>query len=300
MGRVNETTRPVVVTRAEAPGSGLSGELAGVGLPVLHWPVVGIEPVDPQEWAGCRNALGTFDWIVFTSVHAVEAVTEAVCEPPHARIAAVGPSTAEALRERGWRVDLIGSGHGAEGLLGPLAEAGVRGRRVLHPASSRALPTLEEGLGRLGAEVVRLIAYRTVAAALDLNECRGWIARAGLGAVTFASPSAVIELARALGDADFARLLAGAPALAIGPTTGRELETRAIKPVLAAQPTLRGLALACRTLMLGIQAGPRSAGPEQDGTAGSSPEPRAAPAPVGGIPGWDAPAAQRTHKRLQS
>ncbi len=254
---MSECGRPVVVTRAESPGRGLSGELARVGLPVLHWPVVGIEPVDPAEWAEQRRAIDTFDWIVFTSAHAAEAVTEAVPNAPRARIAAVGSATADTLRERGWPVDLTGAGGGAEGLLEALAEAGVRGRRVLHPASSRALPTLAQGLARLGAEVVRFVAYRTVAGALDVGECRGWISRHGVGAVTFASPSAVIELEHALGEADFGALLADAPALAIGPTTAHALEARAVTPIVAPSPTLRALALACEALTRGTPTGKR-------------------------------------------
>ncbi len=260
---MSDAARPVVVTRAEPTDGGLSAELARLGLPVLHWPVIGIGPADPAEWEMHRRSIGTFDWIVFTSAHAVEVLTEAMPKPAHARIAAVGPSTAETLRERGWPVDLTGHGNGAEGLLGPLAEVGVRGRRVLYPASSRALSTLSEGLERLGAEVVRFAAYRTVGAALDVADCRSWIWRRGIGAVTFASPSAVIELERALGGADFERLLADAPALAIGPTTARELEARAVTPVVASNHTLHGLALACEALLRAIQPGSRSAQPEQ-------------------------------------
>jgi uroporphyrinogen III methyltransferase/synthase len=287
---VSDSARPIVVTRTEAPGSGLSGELTRLALPVLHWPVVGIAPAEPGEWDEPRRTIGTFDWIVFTSVHAVEAVTDVLAPPSGARIAAVGPATAEALRERGWRVDLTGVGHGAEGLLAGLAAVGVRGRRMLHPASSRALPALAEGLTRLGAEVVRFVAYRTVAAALDVEACRGWIARRALGVVTFASPSAVIELERALGEADFAQLLANAPALAIGPTTARELEARAVAPRLAAEHTLHGLALACLALQHATAPGLRP-------IAGGDPGPSTAPTQAEPNRGWDGQAALRTDKR---
>jgi uroporphyrinogen-III synthase len=92
--------------------------------------------------------------------------------------------------------------------------------------------------------VVTVEAYRTESgASLDLESCRTWIARQGVGAVTFASPSAVTELERALGEADFSRLLATAPAVAIGPTTARALSERGHTPVLAESATLRGLAI---------------------------------------------------------
>jgi len=63
-----------------------------------------------------------------------------------------------------------------------------------------------------------------------------------IGAVTFASPSAVIELERALGAPHFTRLLAQAAVVAIGPTTARALAERGRTAVLAESATLSGLA----------------------------------------------------------
>ena len=60
--------------------------------------------------------------------------------------------------------------------------------------------------------------------------------------MTFASPSAVTELARALGEEDFQRLLSGAAAVAIGRTTARELAARGYPAVVAESATLQGLA----------------------------------------------------------
>ena len=70
-----------------------------------------------------------------------------------------------------------------------------------------------------------------------------------IGAVTFASPSAVIELERALGPADFKRLLGKAASVAIGPTTARALAERGRTAVLAESATLAGLANTTLRLM---------------------------------------------------
>jgi len=117
------------------------------------------------------------------------------------------------------------------------------GVRVLYPASSRALPTIATGLRQLGASVTQVEAYRTQAAPLDIEECRAWIARGGVGAVTFASPSAVSELAHALGEADFQRLLADAAAVAIGRSTAAEVNARGHSAVVADSATLHDLAI---------------------------------------------------------
>jgi uroporphyrinogen-III synthase len=147
------------------------------------------------------------------------------------------------LRQRGWTVDIVPDDANAGSLIAALAPVAKEGMRVLYPASSRALPTIAKGLAQLGAQVTQVEAYRTDASAsLDVAACRAWIERRQIGAVTFASPSAVIELERALGREDFEKLLTSAAAVAIGPTTARVLTEFGRAPVLAESATLRGLA----------------------------------------------------------
>jgi uroporphyrinogen-III synthase len=140
-------------------------------------------------------------------------------------------------------LDLLPSEANAAALVESFAGQAA-GARILFPASSRALPTIAAGLTQLGANVVQVEAYRTesASAALNVENCRSWIARNGIGAVTFASPSAVDELEHALGKDDFDRLLSSAAAVAIGPTTARALTDRGHTPTLAESATLRGLA----------------------------------------------------------
>ncbi len=243
--------KPVIVTRAEPAGGPLSLELEQLGMPTLRWPAIGIVPADPAQLAQALTR-DAFDWIVLTSRHGVAALTDLLPAPPAGvRIAAIGPASAHALRERGWPVDLIGEA-GAESLLRAFETADIRGRRILHPTSSRALPALGEGLDRLGAKLVSVEVYRTIPASLDIESCRATIARGDIGAVTFASPSAVIELEHALGSGDFQHLLSIAAAVAIGPTTAHELTVRGLSPVVAAPHTLHGLAVCCHALARGI------------------------------------------------
>jgi uroporphyrinogen III methyltransferase / synthase len=245
---VPEQSRPVVVTRAEGSDGPLSRELRGMGLRVLSWPALRVGTADLRALSAALAAVRSFDWIVFASRQAVAAVLgQLPAAPAGVRIAAVGRATALTLRQRGWPVDLVPEEGSAAALVVAFAarwSPADAGTRILYPASSRALPTLTAGLTQLGAVVTQVEAYRTEAAALDLTECRAWIARGGVGAVTFASPSAVSELARSLGAEDFERLLSDAAAVAIGSTTARELGARGHSAVVAESATLHGLALA--------------------------------------------------------
>lgn len=237
--------KAVVVTRAEKPDGPLSSALRGLGLEVLLWPAVSMQSANTPLLREAAKSLQQFDWIVFASRQAVAAITaHALTRPSALRVAAVGQATAQVLKQRGWEVHLIPSEANAEALVAAFAtEASVKGKRVLFPASSRALPTITAGLTQLGAQVTQVEAYRTEAAPLNLEDCRSWIARDGIGAVTFASPSAVVELERALGSQDFARLLERSRAIAIGPTTARVLSERGRPAILAESTTLQGLAL---------------------------------------------------------
>ena len=237
------STRPVVVTRAESADGPLSRELRELGLSVLVWPAVSVTRADPAPLAAALKSIARFDWIVFASRHAVAAVLEALPQaPPALKVAAIGRATAQVLRQRGWPVELTPDEASAAALVQAFAARAGEGGRVLYPASSRALPTLATGLRQLGLNVTQVEAYRTESATLDVADCRAWIDRAALGAVTFTSPSAVDELARALGDEDFGRLLNGAAAVVIGRTTARALKARGHPAVIAAAATLAGVA----------------------------------------------------------
>ena len=252
--------RLVVVTRAESADGPLSSELRSLGLPVLLWPAVAVEMAERGPLENALERATSFNWIVFASRHAVAAVTEILPTAPRGvRIAAVGQATAQVLRQRGWPVDLLPTDANAAALVEAFeASAAAMGSRILFPASSRALPTIAAGLTQLGAEVVQVEAYRTESSAtLDVEDCRTRISRGGIGAVTFASPSAVDELEHALGKTDFDRLLSTATAVAIGLTTARALTDRGHTPTLAESATLHGLAHTTHRLMQRSEAQPR-------------------------------------------
>jgi uroporphyrinogen-III synthase len=188
-------------------------------------------PVDllPTE----ANAAGLVDAFAATAAAARAAVVSA----PNSATAAAGAHASAASS------DTAGAGTSAAASSGTTATAAIDGARILFPASSRALPTIAAGLKQLGAEVTQVEAYRTESSgALDVETCRSWIARGSIGAVTFASPSAVDELEHALGKDDFDRLLSAATPVAIGPTTARALTDRGHSPALAESATLQGLA----------------------------------------------------------
>jgi uroporphyrinogen-III synthase len=231
--------RGIAVTRTEPVDGALARRLAARGARVVRWPsVVIVPPLDRRPLRAAAAAVDGYDWVVFTSAHAVAAFAATGTRPERARVAAVGPGTAAEITGLGWRCDLIGPGPGADALVGALAAAEVGpATRVLFPAASDARPALEQGLARLGARVERVEAYRLRPAPVDPEDCRQAIAAGRVDAITFASPSAAAALAASFGLHLFRALTARLAVVSIGPTTTEELTRLGRKPDAEASPS---------------------------------------------------------------
>ena len=219
----------VATTRDEDALDPLLLALREEGAHVRVWPTrVFQEPEDDGPLNDALDHLDDYDWLAFTSPRAVPPAVQARSwKAGFGRVAAVGETTARALRAGGWPVHVEGEGGGAGGLARAMAAAGdIAGARVLFLAGSLASHELEGELGRLGARVERVETYRTVVTPPDGEVVRDDLSR-GVSAVVFASPSAVEGLAVALDDA-LVPSLEGAAVVAIGPTTASALAERGV------------------------------------------------------------------------
>jgi uroporphyrinogen-III synthase len=186
-----------VATRSGHRATELVDALELAGADVIALPLT--EQVGASDGGAALRAavatIGDYDWVVVTSVNAVErlvaALRGAVGLAP-TRVAAVGPSTAGALQAVGVTPDLVPDEHSAEGLVRAFpAATGSNGDRVLFLCADIAPDTVPVGLAAKGWLVERTEAYRTVrtggvhadAGTLDL------VARAD--AIVFAAPSSV-------------------------------------------------------------------------------------------------------------
>ena len=217
----------IVITRTAHQAGELKALLEAAGFRTLLYPAIAIQPpadAGPLDVA-LRHARD-YDWLIFTSANAVEAVArrlDALGLPPNAlhgpNIAAVGPATAWAVERRlGLDVDLIPPKAVGESLLAALPIPA--GQRVLLPRAAQARDVLPDGLRARGVRVDVVTAYETVlgSGGEDLPAAL----HSGLvDAITFTSPSTVrntlIRLEREAGLG--VEALAGAVIACIGPVT---------------------------------------------------------------------------------
>ncbi len=221
--------RRVAVTRARAQASALAQRLRALGADVVEAPAIAIEPlaVDVPDVSG-------YDLLCVTSPNGAERLLDEVRDAralAGPTIAAIGPGTARALRERGIEPDVVPERAVAESLVEALRDVPVT--RALIARAEEGRDVLPDALRERGVEVDVLALYRTVAAPLD-DERRAAVAAAHW--VTFTSASSVRAVLDAGAD------LAGPRLVSIGPATSDALREAGLAPdVEASEHTPDGL-----------------------------------------------------------
>jgi uroporphyrinogen-III synthase len=237
--------KTVLVTRAAGQSAKLVEELAARQVKVKLLPLISFAP--PENFDGLDAALirlESFDWIVFTSANAVQAVEGrrqelaqgAIETLKMPRVAAVGPATADAAENAGYSVDYVAMEHRGTGLAKELKDE-LKGRRVFLPRSDKANPDLPEVLRRGGAVVTDVVAYKTLAAGETDKERVKDSIRDGVDGILFFSPSAVQNFLELLGRERLAALQGRAVMVAIGPTTAGALSAAGVQRIAWAADT---------------------------------------------------------------
>src|SRR5436189_2052336 len=190
----------IVVTRTRKQASALSNKLRALGAQVVELPTIRIEPpTDLREFAELVQDAHIYDWIIFTSANGVEAFFEIFFklyddarEIGGARIAAIGPATAQRVKEFHFHVDLQPDEFVAEALLKQFQKEGsIENLRFLLVRAEKTRDVLPRGLSALGAIVDEAFAYRTVPETRDTTGARRQLAKEGADLITFTSSSTV-------------------------------------------------------------------------------------------------------------
>ena len=224
----------VLVTRPRGQAAELVERLSAFGAEAVEAPMIRItEPPDPGPLRRAAADVSAFDWIVFTSVNAVDAFMGVLLQAHRdvralsgPRLAVIGTTTADRFAHYGIRADLVPDEFDGEGLLEALKQQGpLTGARVLLPHSDIARELIASELREAGAEVTEVVAYRTIIDETIRDSEETDIYRQLLdhriGAVTFTSPSAVNAFATIFGEDQATDLLAHTVVASIGPVTSR-------------------------------------------------------------------------------
>jgi uroporphyrinogen III methyltransferase/synthase len=252
--------RRIVVTRSREQASDLVRALADLGADCLEYPTIQVVP--PEDLGPLDRAvaeLAGIHWVVFTSVNGVRfffdrlfALGLDVRALGHLRTVCIGPATAARLRAYGLKADILPQSYRAEAIVEAFRRQDVRGRTILLPRALEARQILPEELTAMGARVLEVPAYRTLAAAGGIDTLLERLQAKEIDLITFTSSSTVRNFKAMLPAGRFAELITGVAAACIGPITAdtaRELgfDVR----VVAETYTIPGLCAAVRRLFAG-------------------------------------------------
>lgn len=221
----------IVVTRAREQASGLAALLADLGAEVVQFPTIEIQPLD--DYSEIDQAIAqraSYQWLVFTSVNGVKYFWQRLHYAGldsralgGLKVAAIGPATADILREQGIQPDFIPERYVAEGIVEGLLALGMAGQKVLLPRAREAREVLPDDLRAAGAVVDVVPVYVTVPALARREQVLDMLEQGRIHCVTFGSSSTVENFLSTIP----LEILKKYPAVrlaAIGPITAKTLE----------------------------------------------------------------------------
>lgn len=231
----------ILITRPRDQADDFAEKLRAAGFTPIFFPVIEIQPIENNVALERALAkLGCYDWLVFTSVNAVDVVIPQLPIQSLPQIAAIGPKTAEALKAHGVMPDFVPTEYVAEAILPGLGD--LRGKWVLLPRAEIARKALPQAIFEAGGIPHEISVYKTLSVAPGAEGLAAL--QSGLDIVTFTSPSTVlnfIAIAREHGLDPLS--LSGNPLFAcIGPITERAAREEGLTNLVTAREyTTEGL-----------------------------------------------------------
>jgi uroporphyrinogen III methyltransferase/synthase len=227
--------RRILVTRTRAQSSELVRLLERRGAGCVECPAIEVrQPEDLEQLDTAIEKLQTFDWIIFSSPNAVKYFLNRLFEKGNdirslgsARIACVGASTADCVREYHLNVDLVPRSFRAEGLVEEFEKLDMKGKNILIPRAKKAREILPQGLEAMGANVTIATTYETVTPELrqDVVEI---LRDEDVDVLTFTSSSTVKNFFKMVPSDLRDRILSKAKIACICPVTAKTAENQGL------------------------------------------------------------------------
>jgi len=195
----------VLVTRPKHQAENLSRLIEEQGGIAVRFPTLDIVPRDDNEIKLNLTNLDRFQWVVFISVNAVNFALKAnsgkIGYTESVRFAAVGKSTAQAMKIAGLPVDLMPeNGDNSEALLAMPQLQQVEGQNFLIVRGEGGREQLATTLRSRGAAVNYLEVYKRIIPRIDSSPVMELLAQHKLDVITVTSAEALQNLSLMLGE----------------------------------------------------------------------------------------------------
>lgn len=160
----------ILVTRPKAQAASLMNLLEQAGAKPVLLPTIKIVP--PPDSALIDEAiknLSCYQWLILTSSNGVNHFFDYLkkkglgpADLAHLKTICVGPKTALAAKERGFKGGLVAKEYAAEGIIELLSGTDLKEQKILVPRALKARVTLPENLRAKGATVDVVPVYETI------------------------------------------------------------------------------------------------------------------------------------------
>ncbi len=226
--------KTVLVTRPIERLSQLSEPLEELGARVIKLPTIKISRRPNIK----IDKLENFDWIVFMSQTAADIFLKRIKKiPKKLKIACVGAETANLVKKKGLRVNLIPVEFSSYGLIKKFNKMDLRDQRILVFCSDKSNNILVKFLRRKAKLIKENILYRITSPKID----RIKILKDHFDLIIFTSSESVKNFALACG-ASIKNIAKGAMFASIGPVTSDSIRRLGFKPRIEAKEyTIKGL-----------------------------------------------------------
>ncbi|HAA89584.1 MAG: Porphyrin biosynthesis protein HemD [Thermoanaerobacterales bacterium 50_218] len=241
----------ILITRPLGQAWDLARRILLLGGEPLCFPMIDfLPPEDPGLLVHALEQLEQYDWVIFTSVNGVFFFMKMMRDQGvdirrlRGRLAALGPATAQALRDYGFQVDYIPPEYRAEALLKGIIDVLPPGCRVLIPRAAEAREVIPEGLRAKGVRVDVVPVYRTVPAGEKrVFLLRELLAKGGrVNYITFTSSSTVRSFVSLFPKGELRQLIQESRIACIGPVTAAAAQALGLRvDVVATEYTTDGL-----------------------------------------------------------
>ena len=206
-------TRPlfgkkIVVTRAREQASSFLAGLREHGADCIEFPTIEIVP--PEDWGPLDRSIediGNYTWLLFTSVNGVKYFFKRLYDKGKdvrslgdIKVGAIGPKTAEAVREYGIIPDLVPSQYRAEAVIEAFKKFRADDLKILLPRASKAREILPDELEKMGAQIDVIDAYSTVMPGNKVEKVMKMLETNEIDMITFTSSSTVTNFMEMFGD----------------------------------------------------------------------------------------------------
>ena len=224
--------KKILITRSKEQSKDFSDLLFYYGAEPVIFPTISLIPPDRwEEMDQSIASIGSYDWLIFSSVNGVrffmnrlKTLGKDIRALHQIKICAVGSSTAEEFLAYGIKVDLIPGSFQGESVVEEFNRMDVKEKRFLIPRAKAAREILPEALKKMGARVDVVTAYQNVKPVENVEKIRKLLSEQKISVITFTSSSTVKNFMELFESAELKTYLKNTKIAGIGPITSKTLQ----------------------------------------------------------------------------